>query len=75
LAFTGFSSVSPKNNIQKVFYNMGAIEVNRKCVKTRGRHAGEAVTVVKLLDGNFAEVRDAKGKVKRCNVQHLEPLA
>ncbi|MFA6330243.1 MAG: 50S ribosomal protein L14e [Candidatus Micrarchaeia archaeon] len=54
---------------------MGAIEVNRKCVKTRGRHAGEAVTVVKLLDGNFAEVRDAKGKVKRCNVQHLEPLA
>ncbi len=54
---------------------MSAIEVGRKCVKTRGRKAGESVTIVKVLDSNFVEVRDAKGKVKRCNVQHLEPLA
>jgi large subunit ribosomal protein L14e len=54
---------------------MGAIEINRKCVKVRGRHAGETVTVVKVIDSNFVEVRDAKGKVKRCNVQHIEPLA
>jgi len=71
----GFSRSQFSINIQKGVFNMGAIEVGRKCVKTRGRRAGETVTVVKLLDGNFAEVRDAKGKVKRCNVQHLEPLA
>mgnify|MGYP001616880986 CR=1 FL=1 len=54
---------------------MSAIEVGRKCVKTRGRKTGETVTVVKVLDANFVEVRDSKGKVKRCNVLHLEPLA
>ena len=54
---------------------MSAIEVGRKCVKTRGRKTGETVTVVKLIDANFVDVRDSKGKVKRCNILHLEPLA
>ncbi len=54
---------------------MGAIEAGKKCIKTRGRKAGQTVTVVRLVDRNFAEVKDAKGKVKRCNVQHLEPVA
>jgi len=54
---------------------MSAIEVGRKCVKTRGRKAGETVTIVKVLDSNFVEARDSKGKVKRCNARHLEPLA
>ena len=52
---------------------MAAIKAGMKCVKTAGRHAGGRVEVVKLLDKNFAEVKDAKGKTKRCNVAHLEP--
>ena len=53
---------------------MAAIETGRKCMKTAGRKAGEEVTVTKTIDANFVEVRDAKGKVKRCNVSHLEPI-
>ncbi|NYZ74764.1 50S ribosomal protein L14e [Candidatus Micrarchaeota archaeon] len=53
---------------------MPAIEAGKKCLKTRGRQAGQEVTVVKVIDANFVEVKDAKGKVKRCNVLHLEPL-
>ena len=53
---------------------MPAIEVGRKAVKTRGRTAGQKVTVTKILDKNFVEVTDEKGKKKRCNVLHLELL-
>lgn len=54
---------------------MAAIQVGRTCIKTRGRKTGETVTVTKVIDANFVEVKDAKGKVKRCNMAHLEPLA
>ena len=53
---------------------MPAIQVGGKCVKVRGRKAGKTVEVVKLIDSNFVEVKDEKGKAKRCNVSHLEPL-
>lgn len=53
---------------------MPAIQVGAKCVKIRGRKAGENVEVLKIVDATFVEVKDAKGKVKRCNVRHLEPL-
>ncbi len=53
---------------------MPAIQAGSTCIKTRGRHTGETVTVVKMVDRNFAEVKDKKGKVKRCNVAHLEPI-
>ncbi|MBU1197526.1 50S ribosomal protein L14e [Candidatus Micrarchaeota archaeon] len=53
---------------------MPAIQVGQKCVKTRGRKAGKTVEVVKIVDGSFVQVKDAKGKVNRCNVLHLEPL-
>lgn len=52
---------------------MAAIQQGAKCVKLAGRKAGEKVTVVKMVDANFAEVKDEKGKVKRCNIKHLEP--
>ena len=54
---------------------MAAIEVGRGCIKLKGRHAGEKVTVTKVIDKNFVEVQYAKGKAKKCNIQHLEPLA
>jgi len=53
---------------------MGAIQAGKKCIKLSGRHAGEVVTVVKQVDANFVEVKDKKGKAKRCNVKHLEPM-
>ncbi|MFH0971049.1 MAG: 50S ribosomal protein L14e [Candidatus Micrarchaeota archaeon] len=53
---------------------MAAIEVGKKYVKIAGRKAGKEVEVVKITDRNFAEVKDSKGKVKKCNIAHLEPL-
>ncbi|MCX6767467.1 MAG: 50S ribosomal protein L14e [Candidatus Micrarchaeota archaeon] len=54
---------------------MPAIEVGKKYVKTKGRKAGTVVTITKIVDSNFVTVRDEKGKEKRCNITHLEPLA
>ena len=53
---------------------MPAMQIGRECVKTSGRKAGEKMTVVKVIDSNYVEVKDAKGKVKKCNVKHLEPV-
>ncbi len=54
---------------------MPAIEVGKKYVKTRGRKAGKIVTITKIIDPNFVMVKDDKGREKRCNITHLEPLA
>ena len=53
---------------------MPAIQVGRVCVKTKGRKCGQKVTVTKVIDKNFVEITDEKGKAKRCNITHLEPL-
>ncbi len=53
---------------------MAAFDVGRKCIRLRGRKAGETVTVSKVIDARFVEVTDAKGKVKRVNMAHIEPL-
>lgn len=53
---------------------MAAIAVGSKCIKTAGRKAGQEMTVSKVIDANYVEVRDAKGKTKRCNISHLEPV-
>ncbi|MBI5635353.1 50S ribosomal protein L14e [Candidatus Micrarchaeota archaeon] len=53
---------------------MAVLSVGRKCVKTKGRKAGDTVEITKVLDANFVEVKDSKGKSKRCNKIHLEPL-
>jgi large subunit ribosomal protein L14e len=54
--------------------SMPAIVVGKKYVKIAGRKAGKEVEVVKIIDKNFVEIKDAKGKVKKCNITHLEPL-
>jgi len=51
---------------------MAAIEPGRICVKKKGGDAGSEVTVVKV-EGNFAIVKDKKGKEGRVSVLHLEP--
>ncbi len=53
---------------------MAAIDIGRKCIRLRGRKAGETVTVSKIVDKHFVEVTDAKGKTKRVNMAHIEPL-
>ncbi len=53
---------------------MGALQAGKKCIKTKGRKAGSTVEITKIIDANFVEVRDDKGKLKRCNIAHLEPL-
>lgn len=53
---------------------MAAIDVGRECIKLRGRDAGAKVIVAKVLDKNFVEIKDSKGKASKCNVRHLEPL-
>lgn len=53
---------------------MPAIEVGRKCVRTRGRKAGEAVIIKRVIDKNFVEVEDSKRRLKKCNIMHLEPV-
>lgn len=50
------------------------IQVGKKAVRTKGRKAGEEVTVTKIIDANFVMVKDKKGKEKRCNIAHLEFL-
>lgn len=53
---------------------MAAIAVGRKFIKLAGNDAGSEVTVTKVLDSNFVEIKNAKGKTQRCNVKHLEPI-
>ncbi|MFH1200357.1 MAG: 50S ribosomal protein L14e [Candidatus Micrarchaeota archaeon] len=53
---------------------MGALQVGMKCIKTKGRSAGKTFEITKNIDANFVEVKGEKGKAKRCNVSHLEPL-
>ncbi|HLC47449.1 MAG TPA: hypothetical protein VJI13_00080 [Candidatus Norongarragalinales archaeon] len=53
---------------------MPAIEAGKKYVKIAGRKAGKEVEIVKIIDRNYCEVKDAKGKIKKCNISHLEPL-
>lgn len=51
---------------------MAAIEPGRICIKKKGGDAGAEVTVVKV-EGNFAIVKDKKGKEGRVSILHLEP--
>ena len=54
---------------------MAAIEEGRICVKKKGGDAGEEVTVTKVLDDNFAMVKNNKGKESRVSILHLEPTS
>ena len=51
---------------------MASIEEGRKCVITKGRRAGEEVTVSKLLDGNMVMIKGKK-KERKISIKHLEP--
>lgn len=52
---------------------MPAIEQGSICIIEKGRKT-DKVTVTKVIDDNFAMVKDEKGKEKKINVRHLHPL-
>ncbi|MCX6768808.1 MAG: 50S ribosomal protein L14e [Candidatus Micrarchaeota archaeon] len=54
---------------------MAAIEEGKVCIRKFGKGSGEEVTITKVLDDHFVMVKDAKGKEKRSNIKHLEPVA
>lgn len=54
---------------------MPAIEVGRLCIKIAGREAGAKCVVVDIIDEKFVEVVGTSVKNRRCNINHLEPLA
>lgn len=53
---------------------MAAIEEGRICVVTRGRRAGQRVTITKIFRQGFVQARDDKGKERKYSIQHLEAL-
>ncbi len=54
---------------------MAAIEEGKVCIRKFGKGSGEEVTISKVIDDHFVMVKDAKGKEKRANIKHLEPVA
>jgi large subunit ribosomal protein L14e len=54
---------------------MASIEVGRVCVKTAGREAGEKCVILEIVDENFVEIVGNSVKNRRCNINHLEPIA
>lgn len=54
-------------------------EVGRLCIKTAGREAGKYCVIVKKVDENFVMITGPKSltrvKRRRCNINHLEPMA
>lgn len=54
---------------------MAAIEIGRVCILKFGKNAGEQVTITKVVDSNFVMVKGAKGKERKTNISHIEPVA
>lgn len=51
-----------------------ALDKGMKCVLLAGRRTGELVTIEERVDDNFVKVKTAKGKIRKCNIGHLEPM-
>ncbi len=49
-------------------------DVGRVCVKLAGRDAGKKCVIVKVIDDKFVMI-DGETRRRKCNKQHLEPLA
>lgn len=49
-------------------------EIGRVCLKIAGRDAGNTAIVVDTIDNNYVLV-DGNVRRKKCNINHLEPLA
>jgi ribosomal protein L14E/L6E/L27E len=52
---------------------VGVIQVGKKYSLTKGRRAGEKVTVSKIVDERYVVVTTAKGKERKSSVNHLLP--
>ena len=49
-------------------------EIGRLCVKIAGRDAGKKCVVIGNIDNNYVNI-DGETRRKKCNIDHLEPLA
>ncbi len=54
---------------------MAAIEEGKKCILKFGKNSGEEVTITKVLDDHLVMVKGKKGKERKANIMHLEPVA
>ena len=54
---------------------MAAVGEGKVCILKFGKNSGEEVTITKVLDDHFVMVKGKKGKEKRANIKHLEPVA
>lgn len=43
------------------------------CVLTKGRRAGQTVTITKVVGEQFVVVKDGKGRERKSSVKHLMP--
>lgn len=50
------------------------IEIGRVCVKIAGRDARKTCVVIDVLDDTYVLI-DGQTRRRKCNMQHLEPLA
>ena len=52
---------------------MGVIEVGKTYLLAKGRRAGQAATVTKIVDEKIVMVKTEKGKERKASVGHLLP--
>ena len=51
------------------------MSLGRVCYKNRGKNSGERVVIVGEAEKNEIIVRERNGKLQKCNIRHLFPLA
>jgi ribosomal protein L14E/L6E/L27E len=50
------------------------IQEGKHYLLTKGRRAGQKVTVSKVVDDRFVVVKTEKGAERKCSVNHLVPV-
>lgn len=51
------------------------MSLGRVCYKNRGKNSGERVVIVGESEKNEVIVKEGNGKLQKCNIRHLFPLA
>jgi len=54
---------------------MAAISEGKVCILKFGKNSGEEVTITKVIDDHFVMVKGKKGKERKANIKHIEPIA
>jgi len=54
---------------------MGFLVEGNTCLLTKGRRAGNTVTIMKVFGERYVAIKDEKGLERKCSVKHLAPMA